>query len=190
MNRFVIISILTSALWITGCEKENNNEKEVENENNISEEFHYEATVLRQGMDCGETYLISLKSIVTNSDIEDGTYYADQLDSDFKVQGLKIYLNCRKPNASEFYACTDMGPSYPHVIVTNYQRQECGNLLLKTESLENLYGCPDTRYGLDCSLVNDFEIIRNQQSFLDFTTGTCRPEIDFQSYDLIVGKWD
>jgi hypothetical protein len=122
MKRFVIISIFTSALWIIGCEKENNNEKEIEN--NISEEFHYEATVLRQGMDCGETYLISLKSIVSNSDLEDGTYYADKLDSDFKVQGLKIYLNCRKPNASEWYACTMMGPSFPHVVVTNCQKQE------------------------------------------------------------------
>jgi hypothetical protein len=60
--------------------------------------------------------------------------------------------------------------------------------LIKTESLENLYGCPDTRYGLECSLDNDYRIIRSQQSFLDFTTGTCRPEIDFQSYDLVVGK--
>lgn len=65
---------------------------------------------------------------------------------------------------------------------------ECENLILKTESLENLYGCPDTRYGLECRLDNDYEIIRSQQSFLDFTTGTCRPEIDFQSYDLIIGK--
>jgi len=60
--------------------------------------------------------------------------------------------------------------------------------LIKTESLENLYGCPDTRYGLECSLDNDYKIIRSQQSFLDFTTGTCRPEVDFQSYDLVVGK--
>lgn len=68
------------------------------------------------------------------------------------------------------------------------KENECENLVLKTESLENLYGCSDTRYGLECRLDNDYEIIRSQQSFLNFTTGTCRPEIDFQSYDLIVGK--
>ena len=65
---------------------------------------------------------------------------------------------------------------------------ECKNTTLKIESLENLYGCSDTRYGLECRLDNDYEIIRSQQKFQNFTTGTCRPEIDFQSYDLIVGK--
>jgi len=115
MKQFVIISILISVLSIISCEKEN--------DSNIYEEFQYEATVISQGMDCGETYVISLKSIVSNSEFEDGTYYADQLDSDFKVQGLKIYLNCREPNDSEIYACTMMGPTYPHVIVTNCQRQ-------------------------------------------------------------------
>ncbi|MGD9977603.1 MAG: hypothetical protein AB7S54_06675 [Bacteroidales bacterium] len=68
------------------------------------------------------------------------------------------------------------------------KEQDCKNLTLKTESLENLYGCSDTRYGLECRLDNDYEIIRSQQAFMDFTTGTCRPEIDFQSYDLIIGK--
>ena len=74
------------------------------------------------------------------------------------------------------------------IIVSCDKENECENLVLITESLENLYDCPDTRYGLECRMDNDYEIIRSQQSFLDFTTGTCRPEIDFQSYDLIVGK--
>lgn len=68
------------------------------------------------------------------------------------------------------------------------KEKECENLVLKTESLENLYGCSDTRYSLECRLDNDYEIIRSQEKFLNFTTGTCRPKIDFQSYDLIVGK--
>ena len=68
------------------------------------------------------------------------------------------------------------------------KEKECENLVLKTESLEKLYGCSDTRYSLECRLDNDYEIIRSQEKFLKFTTGTCRPEIDFQSYDLIVGK--
>ncbi len=68
------------------------------------------------------------------------------------------------------------------------KENDCKSNTLKTESLENLYGCPDTRYGLECRLADNFEIIRSQQKFMDFTTGTCRPEIDFQSYDLIIGK--
>ena len=64
----------------------------------------------------------------------------------------------------------------------------CENSIIKTESLENLYGCTDTRYSLDIKLSENYTIIRNQQAFLDLTTGTCRPDIDFKSYDLIIGK--
>jgi hypothetical protein len=53
MKRFAILSILISVLCIISCEKEN--------DNNISEEFQYEATVVNKGMDCGETFVISLK---------------------------------------------------------------------------------------------------------------------------------
>ena len=116
MKRFSILSILISVLCITSCEKEN--------DDNTSEEFQYEATVINKGMDCGETFVISLKRIADNLEFEDGTYYADQLDSDFKVPGLKIYLNCREPYDSEIYACTMMGPTYPHLIVTKCKRQE------------------------------------------------------------------
>jgi len=116
MKRFAILSILISVLCIISCEKEN--------DNNISEEFQYEATVVNKGMDCGETFVISLKKIADNAEFEDGTYYADQLDSEFKVPDLKIYLNCREPNDNETYACTMMGPTYPHLIVTDCKRQE------------------------------------------------------------------
>ncbi len=74
------------------------------------------------------------------------------------------------------------------IIFSCDKEEDCKNISLKTESLENLYGCTDTRYGLECRLSDNFEIIRSQQKFLDFTTGTCRPEIDFQLYDLIIGK--
>lgn len=103
-------------ILLTGCEQENNSD-------NVNA-FPFKATVIDKGMDCGETFLISLKSIEGNSKIEDGTYYADSLDSDLKIPGLKIYLNCREPNEDELYPCTTMGPAYPHVIVTESKKYD------------------------------------------------------------------
>jgi hypothetical protein len=114
MKRFIVLSTLISIVILFSCEKEN----EIQDSN----EFQFEATVIGKGLDCGETFLISLKSLDDNTDIANGTYYADQLDSDLKIAGLKIYLNCRKPSDTELYACTAMGPSYPHVIVTDSKK--------------------------------------------------------------------
>ena len=82
-------------------------------------DYQFEATVLGQGIDCGETYLINLTNISGITEITGGTYYADNLPSDLKIIGINIVLNCRLPNDEEVYACTDMGPSYPHVFVIN-----------------------------------------------------------------------
>ena len=68
-------------------------------------------------MDCGDTYLINLKKVTSDSEIANGTYYADNLPPHLKVAGLKIILNSRKPTNKELYACTTMGPGYSHVIV-------------------------------------------------------------------------
>ncbi|MFW5700669.1 MAG: hypothetical protein ACOCWM_03180 [Cyclobacteriaceae bacterium] len=114
MNRLIFLIIMISILGLTSCEKDN--------ESNDSNKFLFKATVIGKGLDCGETFVISLTNIGSNSDIEDGMYYADQLDSEFKVSGLEIYLNCREPNDSEIYACTMMGPTYSHVIVTGVKK--------------------------------------------------------------------
>ncbi len=111
MKQRVFLSILITVNFLISCEKDNNS-KDIDS-------FQFEATVINKGMDCGETFIISLKSIDTDSNIEDGTYYADNLKSDFKVPGLKIYLNCREPNNDELYPCTTVGITYPHVIVVN-----------------------------------------------------------------------
>lgn len=111
MNRLVILIFMISLTILTSCEKDN--------KANDSDDFIFEATVIGKGLDCGEPYVISLTNRDSNSNIENGTYYADQLDSEFKVSGLEIYLNCRQPNDTELYPCTMMGPTYPHLIVTD-----------------------------------------------------------------------
>jgi hypothetical protein len=95
-----------------GCEKD-------KDEDQISSDFKFKATVLSMGLDCGDTFTISLENLDSDSDIEDGIYYADNLPAEYKEEGVLIYLNCREPNEEEVYACTTLGPSYPHIIVTN-----------------------------------------------------------------------
>lgn len=109
MKRTLIYLAILFGFTFIGCEKETDSENE--------KEYQFEATVIGKGLDCGDTYLIDLKITIGNSDIVEGTYYADDLSSDLKVVGLKIKLNCRKPNDDELYVCTTMGPSYSHVIV-------------------------------------------------------------------------
>jgi hypothetical protein len=117
MKRFIVLSILISGSLLLSCEKDNN----TGNKNN----FQFETTVISQGINCGETFIIALKSSNNDSDIENGRYYANNFDSDFKVPELKIYLNCREPNNDdEFFACTMIGSTYPHVIVTNCKKVE------------------------------------------------------------------
>ncbi len=116
MKNLLILSVLTFGVFLSGCEKED--------DKIIKENFKFEATVLNKGLDCGETFIISLKNFETSSEFEDGIYYADNLDPEFKEQGLKIYLNCRHPNDDEVYACTTLGPSYPHLIVINSSKAE------------------------------------------------------------------
>ena len=109
MKNLFILSLLLIGVFFASCEKDD--------DKLALENFKFEATVLSTGMDCGDTFIISLKNLESNSDIKDGIYYADNLASAHKVQGLMLYLNCRVPNDGEFYACTTMGPTYPHVFV-------------------------------------------------------------------------
>ena len=109
MKRITLILTLAIGLILINCESDINT--------NFNDDFQYKATVINKGIDCGETWIIELKNINGNSEIEDGTYYADNLGVDYKESGLKVYLSCREPNNDELYPCTTLGPSYPHLIV-------------------------------------------------------------------------
>ena len=115
MKQLIILSILITLIFLTQCEK---------NSDNNSDDFKYEATIINKGIDCEETSTISLKSIDTESDFQDGIYYADNLNLEFKVPGLKINLNCSEPSAEELYPCTDMGIAYPYVFIINSKVSE------------------------------------------------------------------
>lgn len=61
-------------------------------------------------------------------------------------------------------------------------------LLILPSFLETEYGCSDTRH-LEVNLSEDYALVRSQQEFETLVTGeSCRPEIDFERFDLVIGK--
>jgi hypothetical protein len=66
--------------------------------------------------------------------------------------------------------------------------EDCMNAPLDTYSLEELYECENTKRQMDINLSESFTIITTQSRFSEMVTGTCKPEIDFEKYDLIIGK--
>lgn len=80
--------------------------------------------------------------------------------------------------ALAFYSCNDEDNS------------QCNPQEIAVKSLETEYGCSNTKYVLYNIVQGDnFIIIRNQQDFDQFTDDiNCRPQIDFENYDLILGK--
>ncbi len=110
MKSLSIILLCLSGLVLTTCEKDRT-------------EYDFEAIVLSIGMDCGDTWIISLTNLNGDPEIADNTYYADNLPDEFKTEGLEIKLNCREPGNDELYACTTLGPTYPHIIVTECEKR-------------------------------------------------------------------
>lgn len=55
-------------------------------------------------------------------------------------------------------------------------------------NLETEYNCTNTKYQMDINLTDDYLIIRSQLEFDNLVTGTCMPNIDFSTYDLVIGK--
>ena len=65
---------------------------------------------------------------------------------------------------------------------------DCTDTIIDTTSLENEYGCTNTKYQMEIELSDNHMIIKNQLDFATFVSGTCLPTIDFSIYDLVIGK--
>jgi hypothetical protein len=65
---------------------------------------------------------------------------------------------------------------------------DCTPTTLAITSLEDEYGCINTPYQMDIDLSEDFIIIRSQAVFEELVTGSCLPQIDFEAFDLLIGK--
>ena len=111
MQKLALILVLLISV-VSGCKK---GEKPL---------YPYEAKVVGVNIDCGEyeiqfiSGLPEIKKLIGDSPI-DGFYIAKNLPEEYKVPGLIIKLDCRKPTKTEFGFCTDLGPTLTWVTVTN-----------------------------------------------------------------------
>ena len=110
MRSLSVILLFLSGLVLTTCEKDRT-------------EYDFEAIVLSIGPDCGNTWIISLTNLDGDPEIADSTYYADNLPEEFKIEGLEIKPDCRLPENNEYYACTTLGPAFPHIVVTGCKKR-------------------------------------------------------------------
>lgn len=64
---------------------------------------------------------------------------------------------------------------------------QSGNMQVRT--LETEYGCTNTAYTLQANLSNTHTVITNATQYASVvTSSTCNPAIDFNVYDVVVGK--
>ena len=73
-------------------------------------------------------------------------------------------------------------------ITTGCSENDCVALLAPLHSLEEQYGCSNTAREMQIDLQDDFTLIHSQEEFEFLVTGTCQPQIDFDSYTLLIGK--
>lgn len=65
----------------------------------------------------------------------------------------------------------------------------CTNKIALTDNLETVYNCENTTQLLDVPALNDnYIIIRDNDTFLEKVTGSCVTQVDFDKYDLLIGK--
>lgn len=70
----------------------------------------------------------------------------------------------------------------------NPDDEPCNQSLIETFSLEEVYACTDTPNNMQLPFTNDFIIISDQLWFDSLVTGSCLPEVDFETFDLIIGS--
>jgi hypothetical protein len=110
MRSLSVVLLFLSGLVLTTCEKDRT-------------EYDFEAIVLYRGLDCGDTWVIGLTNLNGDPEISESNYYADNLPEEFKIEGLEIKLDCRLPENDEYYACTTLGPAFPHIVVTGCEKR-------------------------------------------------------------------
>jgi len=107
----MIIPALICGIVLTSCSKV------ATKDGNVN--VYFKATVLGQGLDCGNTFLIQFDKEVTDIPIGwwNNVYYADNLPEEYKIKEKRIEVQFRPLKDDEKYICTHMGPGYPHVYI-------------------------------------------------------------------------
>jgi hypothetical protein len=86
--------------------------------------YPYEAKVLGINSDCGLYQIkitVGLDNVISvaGTTVGDSIYIADNLPAGLMIAGISIKLDLRKPNDNELGSCTDLGPSYTWIFVTD-----------------------------------------------------------------------
>lgn len=66
--------------------------------------------------------------------------------------------------------------------------EPCYDKPLPTLTIDKAFDCPRTSSQMVIDLNEDFMIIRDQMTFDSLVSVYCNPQIDFNTYDLVIGK--
>ncbi len=93
------------------------------NNDDNSDSLINNATVLRVGMDCDNTYLIKFVDGYSNTpqNSTQNTFYAINLPEEYKIENLEIHIDFRLPNENEILNCTSQDISYPQIYIENVE---------------------------------------------------------------------
>ncbi len=61
---------------------------------------------------------------------------------------------------------------------------DCSNRVIEVKHLETEYGCTN----VDINLSDAYMIIRNASDYSQYVIANCQTNIDFNTYDLVIGK--
>jgi len=64
----------------------------------------------------------------------------------------------------------------------------CRESTIATKHFEAEFDCPDTRHSLVIDLTDNCTLIQTQADYDSQVSGTCHPDIDFDTYSLVIGK--
>ncbi len=64
------------------------------------------------------------------------------------------------------------------------KKMDCTDITIEVNHLENEYGCT----GVDVNLQDTYMIITNPLDYSEFVNANCESDIDFNTYDLVIGK--
>lgn len=117
MKPYFLIAIISLVITLVACE-----------ENNINQEYLFEAKVLGRNPDCGLFAIQFTKNMQYANEIAGTlhtkyTFIAKNLPADLQTDGLSIILNIRRIQESELGVCTAMGPSYPWIYVLEARKK-------------------------------------------------------------------
>jgi len=104
-----ILGFALLLLIFTSCTKEDSRIKD----------DSFNAIVIEQGLDCGNSYLIKFNEDVSGlpQNSFDNIFYEINLPEEYKVEGKPIYVEFRLPENNETMACTTLGLAYPQIYI-------------------------------------------------------------------------